>query len=1457
MARLARVHLAGLGTDSARFNPVTLDFRDPQGRANHAVMWLRNGGGKTTMLSFLYSTLRPHSNDWLGRHNGRQTELLEYVKEKQTGFVLLEFEFPNGVRRVVGQTISKRSAREPKRWFFTFRTDGMLAWDKIPVTGLGDAASSIDSFMDRMQAIGNQPDSKLEFYRTDRQGDWRTHLESIGLDPEIYHTHLLMNADEGGLLNFFDFQSAETFVEKLLDMAFETMRPLEESNDKPEKEDLTAIIEKFRQKVFARPNLDAMAAFCQHAMAALEALKTELDVAEQFRQQRENYLSQAGRLLLAVGLHLEKLRAEVIQLVKEKDFSAESKKEAIRRRDDHRKFQKHYDRRRRLLAIDEAKQVLAKAEETRSREESWLTALRAAHRRRRISDCEHLIADFSRQKNELEKAHEPDRKALESLGRRISDLLGERISELGSQISQLSLSRGKSLTEQKNLQQRLLQVSRDLSGATHSLASVRMFLNEVDQERRRLRDQGVLLPPAETGAEAVKRWDSKAQTHQDNAGRLAAEITITDTRIAGLRVQTKEKQEQRGKITAEISRLNTWLETVNAQAARLRLEPAVTRELGENPNADLYNPSLESVLDKHADDCQRAFLSKTVEGTADWRIVEYCRGHPNSTFPGPIGIDLVIEKLHQAGVTSAIPAYCWLSEYCEAGEASRRLLAQPALYSGIVVQAPGQLDLARALIVAEGLELPVMVGAPADFAVVDVKVAQHVILPEEKGFYNSALAQINLPRVINRATVRETEIGQLMSDQKATEGVLARLREFVRTYPAKSIEDRRKELKTQEQLLVAQDAALSELNRETGGLTDRLQDLREKKEAQDKCAAAGREQFARAQAFVSSYEGRVPGRREEERQLIGKIQQLSGQENDFNGQLAILAESIPELDVKISRAQLDSQALALRKESLPAQFVGPEAEQDAGNDLKTLFDAFETKRRDYEGRVQAGYYDAKIEEEQRRKGEIETEQRRDAAFPAENDIQLAMTEPDLDHAVEQQTSMIATAASEVMTARRLSDQAERDRPPPLVQSERDTPHPDLGIPATSAQASEFAKRCDELSQEFDTEAGKADENLTLVSERLETRNIACERYANLPPRLRRIVGEISVASEVSAEFQGDDAIDRTLVDTLESNFDSCQADLERAQKAAARVYTESYLVVFQLRDLEGKMIDAIERMRRVPRNDLESRVQFWIAEIRTHGEVIAQELADFDKERRTVLALMSDSVRDAEAVLRGAESRSRMPDNLGAWAGHYFLKISVPRRNDQAERLVLLDRKLAEWIDAKNPKPIPAGAKLAYHCLIAVAGKEQIEVKILKPEYNLRPFQHDIVKLKSFSGGEQVTAAIILYCIIVKLRSQRRGRAASLMEDSGFLLLDNPLGKANLPDFVDLQISMADRMGVQYICGTGINDFDALAGFPKIIRMRNSSINPRTGANIVEVEGEMAGITAVSLNYNGNGKAPK
>ena len=46
MPKLRRMRLCGIGHDSARFDDVTLDFTDRQGRPTNSVVWLRNGGRK-------------------------------------------------------------------------------------------------------------------------------------------------------------------------------------------------------------------------------------------------------------------------------------------------------------------------------------------------------------------------------------------------------------------------------------------------------------------------------------------------------------------------------------------------------------------------------------------------------------------------------------------------------------------------------------------------------------------------------------------------------------------------------------------------------------------------------------------------------------------------------------------------------------------------------------------------------------------------------------------------------------------------------------------------------------------------------------------------------------------------------------------------------------------------------------------------------------------------------------------------------------------------------------------------------------------------------------------------------------------------------------------------------------------------------------------------------------------
>lgn len=182
-----------------------------------------------------------------------------------------------------------------------------------------------------------------------------------------------------------------------------------------------------------------------------------------------------------------------------------------------------------------------------------------------------------------------------------------------------------------------------------------------------------------------------------------------------------------------------------------------------------------------------------------------------------------------------------------------------------------------------------------------------------------------------------------------------------------------------------------------------------------------------------------------------------------------------------------------------------------------------------------------------------------------------------------------------------------------------------------------------------------------------------------------------------------------------------------------------------------------------------------------------------------------------------------MPDTMGAWAKQPFLRITLPRRNDPTERQVLLGQAVDRWF--RPEQNIPRGHELAFECLIALCGTKTANIRILKPEYQLRAGSHDIMDLvRKFSDGEKLTTAIVLYCILVRLRARQKARAEHLLDtDSGLLLLDNPFGKATLATFVDLQLRMARLMGVQLIYSTGINDFSALKHFPHYVRLRNSS----------------------------------
>ena len=144
--------------------------------------------------------------------------------------------------------------------------------------------------------------------------------------------------------------------------------------------------------------------------------------------------------------------------------------------------------------------------------------------------------------------------------------------------------------------------------------------------------------------------------------------------------------------------------------------------------------------------------------------------------------------------------------------------------------------------------------------------------------------------------------------------------------------------------------------------------------------------------------------------------------------------------------------------------------------------------------------------------------------------------------------------------------------------------------------------------------------------------------------------------------------------------------------------------------------------------------------------------------------------------------------------------------------------------DLINSQRIPntsndSGDELTAEALISIAkaknrqGKLGIEIIKLSQTISYSP----IDQIKG-SGGESMTAALLLYLVLAQMRAE--SRIGVKQAPGGFLLLDNPFARATTPQLVEPQVQLAEELGFQLIYATAIKDFNAQSCFSHIVQLR-------------------------------------
>src|SRR5262249_47051993 len=152
---------------------------------------------------------------------------------------------------------------------------------------------------------------------------------------------------------------------------------------------------------------------------------------------------------------------------------------------------------------------------------------------------------------------------------------------------------------------------------------------------------------------------------------------------------------------------------------------------------------------------------------------------------------------------------------------------------------------------------------------------------------------------------------------------------------------------------------------------------------------------------------------------------------------------------------------------------------------------------------------------------------------------------------------------------------------------------------------------------------------------------------------------------------------------------------------------------------------------------------------------LRDDLERHEQHVRTCASMLHVQAATAIERLRAYQVQSQLPEGLGNWSRRRFVAIEhEPVPNDES---VAIDRVARVVHSLLTPG---AGRSDAASLLFAAARAlvdSPFRVRLLKPHTDLSLDRVDVAELKNFSCGQRVTAGVLLYATMTRVRAAGDG----------------------------------------------------------------------------------------------------
>ncbi|MCW8801032.1 MAG: hypothetical protein OQK71_08920 [Desulfobacter sp.] len=1405
---------------------------DPDVTSDHGVIFAVNGTCKTTLISFLLNTFCPDQKRFVQHlQSGGDKTLSQYLVPGRPAVILIEmavpgeknlFEDNTETRLVIGQVLYryKEASKPLVRYYFQAQAPDFFHRMQESWLQLLESPKPLSAVREFLNDRDNQ------VVVTDVQKDWEDRLEKIGLDPWLVDRQIDFARSEGGIKDAFRFRCEADFLSFFLgcvtDMNYaKQLRAATLTN-----------MEKMRTMPWKKKRL-----------AAVLSLKARLEdfhpIAALYLGAKEKQKSCTRELEQAAFLVSRALpKAETRQQQTDKRL-----KQALE--DENKVKTDIYSTRADLLTARAFALDLAQKERLKYVDNLHL-AIKAGETLHHALDAADILARINLITGRLKDKEE------------VLAASGSALTPLREKADRHARAFHACITQRREQTQKQINAAKaQAAAAKEKQETCRRELKETQGEHTRLNNNtNQLQARLEMALEAGNAIDPHfLEAPGEYRDRLEQDLNRTKKDLS----QTREK---RNVLNDTLSRENQNREALSIQQVRDQgaIDDALARKTQERTwqQALVSDPHIRTAAGSDSfDPTNAAHVSALSDAVSrktrelglmeqEERILanQIKRLDEVRTLAVDDQTRRLIRHYRDIGINPtqirAFPEY--LASLELGAEATARFIHRdPARFTGIMASSAQVMDNILALEPPAWLRRPVVISLPVtDINTID-EIAHKRIFPKDPSIYTLSGTRNLKQELSAQKQKKENQIQDLLLNRNAMEKSLNQLKAFRETYPDPAA------VKRLDLDLDLAKAALEKTSREISAAQDRITDIQARitrcdnrigeltsDQARFEEALKHARQWLAQYGEWQSWQQQVAQNRQTLKTLNLKIKTLESQDGD-------LAQAAMDATSKIPALEKDRDRLDELAREIPLPLDTDEKDPDtedqiqdmAPQDIKSLYSQAQANLQqrstelgvaalerevqdlgrdlaDLQGqmtRFQSTHaFDFDQTREWAAKESMERQEKRDAlAAQKEKDTREQLR-------AENKAEMLEKEAREVREALNLFEKKQikpRLTPGKLQEFSLEELENTL-IPDLKTAKLDLENRLENMDQQIN----HAREDLDLIN-----------TWFNTLKTLAARAGEPS--------------------DTKPSELDPDWPDLLHPQHRLAHCMEMENRVKQLQNEIkeQGREAQTLERKRdekyreisaHIRNSDFEGIIPALAAALKEHdADSMAVSCSDLinnctgiaatlegDLSRSKTLmdthvSQLLEHAKDCHQKLTSATHVS-IPEHVFTYGGKPILRAAARLNFSRFDRAY--KESLENWMEECIQKGLCPqvneaignclGADLLYR-LLAVEAKKSFNIRLLKCDDTARNYEP--VGKDLGSGGEALTTAVLLYALLVYMRSRRFKSGARPMP--GFLILDNPLGVCNRPDFLDAQLKVAKALGVQCIYLTGINDTGSIELF--------------------------------------------